>query len=51
MICWIIRNGVPFDVAHSLDESELLAYTISFAKFENGGQTWDWNSMKFVERR
>lgn len=51
MICWAIKNGVPFDVAHSLEEWELLAYAITFAQLKNGNQEWDWDSMSFIERR
>jgi hypothetical protein len=51
LICFAIKHGVPFDVAHSLDEYELLAYAISFAQLENGNQTWDWDRMTFIERR
>lgn len=50
MICWCIHHGVPFDVAHSLDDVELLAYTIKFSQFENGNLTWDWQNMRFVEK-
>jgi hypothetical protein len=50
MACWAIKNGVPFDVAHCLDEAELLAYTIVFSQFENGNLEWSWESMKFIER-
>ena len=50
MVCWAIRNGVPFDVAHALDEGELLAYTIAFSQFENGNLSWDWDSMRFIEK-
>ena len=51
MVCWCIKNGVPFDVAHALYDHELLAYTINFSKQENGNQTWDWEEMKFIEGR
>ena len=51
MICWDIKNGVPFDVAHALPDFELLAYAIVFAQFENGGQEWDWDRMQFIGKR
>ena len=51
MICWVIKNGVPFDVAHAMDEYELLAYTIDFAKLANSKVDWDWDKMTFTERR
>jgi hypothetical protein len=28
-----------------------LAYAIVFAQFENDGQEWDWDRMKFVGKR
>lgn len=34
-----------------MDEWELLAYAIVFAKLENNAQHWDWDRMTFVEKR
>lgn len=51
MLCWCIKNGVPFDTAHNLSEGELLAYTIKFTQFENGNLEWDWDGLRFIERR
>ena len=45
-----MRNGVPYDVAHNLEEHELWAYAIVFAQFENGDKEWDWENMKFIEK-
>jgi hypothetical protein len=45
----VIKNGVPFDVAHCLEDYELTAYTIIFAQFENGNKEWDWDRMRFME--
>lgn len=39
---WLVKNGVPFDVAFSLDEAERLGWSIIFGQFEGG--EWDWNS-------
>jgi hypothetical protein len=50
LIAWVIKNGVPFDVAYSLDEEELWAYSIVFAQFENGGKEFDWSSMRFLTK-
>jgi hypothetical protein len=50
MIAYAIKNGVPFDVAHSFDQQELLAYAIIFAQLENGNKEWNWDNMAFVER-
>jgi hypothetical protein len=46
----VVKNGVPFDVAHCLEEQELLAYAIVFAQMENGNKEWDWNYMTFIDR-
>jgi hypothetical protein len=51
MICWVIQSGVPFDVAHSLDDWELMAYSIVFAQNKNGNLEWDWERGSFIERR
>jgi hypothetical protein len=45
-----MKNGVPFDVAHAMEDWELLAYAISFAKLDNGNREWDWDKMSFLER-
>lgn len=50
MIHWCIRNGVPYDVAYSLEYSELLATVIVFSQFENGGLEWDWDAMRFIPK-
>jgi len=50
MILWIIKNGVPYDVAHSLYDWELLAYFVVFAQFENGNLEFDWEKFRFIER-
>lgn len=50
-MCWAIKHGVPFDVAHAMDDWELLAYAITFAKLENSAQQWDWDRMTFIEKR
>jgi hypothetical protein len=49
MICWVIRNGVPFDVAYALDEAELIAYAITFSSIETNKE-FDWENMSFPER-
>lgn len=44
---WLIRNGVPFDVAYALEESgpegeaEALAWDILHGIFEGGRYNWD----------
>jgi hypothetical protein len=52
MRAWCMHHGVPFDVAHALDDIELLAYSIVFSQFENGSNLeWSWDIMEFIERR
>jgi hypothetical protein len=51
MICFAIKHGVPFDVAHAMEDWQLLAYVITFAQYENGNQAWDWDRMTFIERK
>lgn len=50
MIAWVVKNGVPFDVAYALDFHELYAFAIVFGQYENGGREWDWDRMQFIER-
>lgn len=33
-----------------MEDWELLAYAITFAKLDNGNRDWDWGTMSFVER-
>jgi hypothetical protein len=50
VVAWLIKNGIPFEVAHNLPPEEILAYSVCFAQFENGGLEYDWGRGKFVER-
>jgi hypothetical protein len=40
---WLVKNGVPYDVAFSLDPFDLYAYSIIFG--EMAGNTWNWKRM------
>lgn len=40
--------GVPFDVAHCLEQHELLAYLILHGQLEGG--EFDWPSMSWIKR-
>jgi len=44
-----VKNGVPWDVAWSLEDGDVLAYCVAFGTFE--GNEFDWQSMKWVERK
>jgi hypothetical protein len=45
---YLIKNGVPWDVAFGLFEDELLAAAVVMKEFESG-RTFDWSSMTFLE--
>ncbi len=44
---WLIQNGVPFDVAFSLDDIHRAAWSIIFS--EMNGAKFNWNTMDFEE--
>lgn len=44
---WLVRNGVPFDVAFGLDEVTRAAWAIVFSEFE--GAKFNWATMQFEE--
>lgn len=46
---WLVRNGVPYDVAFSLSDTERAAYCIVFSKFE--GAKFNWDTMTFEDER
>ena len=45
MCLWLVKNGVPYDLAFNLDDRELLAHVIVMGGFE--GCNWDWNAMSW----
>lgn len=48
MTAYLIKNGVPFDVAHSLGSAEKLAYCVSFGEIDGGH--FNWASMNWIKR-
>ncbi len=40
---FLVRNGVPLDVAFSLDAQERTAWVIAIGQMD--GLTWDWAAM------
>jgi hypothetical protein len=44
---WLVRGGVPFDVAFQLDDATRAAYCIILSEME--GRTFDFNTMSFKE--
>jgi hypothetical protein len=45
---WLVRNGIPFDVAFQLDDLTRTAWCIVFSEME--GNEFDWNTMQFKEK-
>jgi hypothetical protein len=45
MCLWLVKNGVPYDVAFNFDYSDLLAHWIVLGEFENG--KWNWDTMSW----
>jgi hypothetical protein len=46
---WLVKNGVPFDVAMSLDPNVGTAFSIIFSEFE--GAEFDYGAWRFRERK
>jgi hypothetical protein len=46
---YLVRNGVPFDVAFSLSESERLAWIVAFGTLD--GREFDWFAMRWKETK
>jgi hypothetical protein len=44
---YLVRNGVPFDIAVSLSEDERLAWIIAMARLD--GMEFDWSTRGWVE--
>lgn len=45
---WLVKNGVPFDVAFEVDDVTRAGWCIIFSEME--GQTFDFNTMSFRDR-
>jgi hypothetical protein len=44
---WLVKNGVPFDVAFSLGNKERVAWSIIMSEHE--GAKFNWETFNFVE--
>jgi hypothetical protein len=42
---YLVRCGVPYDVAFELDEPERIAYVVSFGLLD--GLSFDWQKMRW----
>lgn len=45
---WLVKNGVPYDIAMEMSEAEILAHCVALGQFE--GQEFDWNMMQWRKR-
>jgi len=45
---YLVKNGVPFDVAFAADDERALAMYVVLGEFE--GNTWDWDAMNWIKR-
>jgi hypothetical protein len=45
---WLVKSGVPYDVAFSLLPEERFAYVVVMARFE--GSEFLWDQMRWKER-
>ncbi len=45
---WLVKNGVPYDVALSLSRADVAAYGIIFGEFE--GNSFDFTTMSWAKR-
>ena len=45
---FLVRNGVPFDVAFSLPPDERLAWIVAFGTID--GREFDWHTLRWIER-
>lgn len=46
---WLVKNGVPYDVAFSLPEVDVAAYGIVFNEF--AGEEYDFNRMQWKPQK
>ena len=44
---YLVRNGVPFDVAFSLEQVERTAWIVVIGELD--GRVWDWGAMRWTE--
>ncbi|HTR17158.1 MAG TPA: hypothetical protein VMI52_09015 [Acetobacteraceae bacterium] len=45
---YLVRNGVPFDVAFALEPEERLAWVVAFGSLDGG--TFDWQARRWVRK-
>lgn len=48
MRLFLVKHGVPFDVAFSLPDEEMLAFYVILGEYEGGD--WSWDEMRWLKR-
>lgn len=43
---YLVKCGVPYELAMEMDDAERLAHAVIFAEFEGSG--FDWQAMRFT---
>jgi len=38
---WLVKNGIPYDIAMNLDDVERLAYAVIMGQFDGNSFNWD----------
>lgn len=46
---WLVKNGISFDLAFGMPDTERKAFAIIFSEHE--GASFDWSAMKWKEMR
>jgi len=46
---WLVKNGVPYDVAFGMNDEMRVAHVIVLGEYE--GNDWDYNAMRWKERQ
>jgi hypothetical protein len=44
---WLVKNGIPFDIAFTIDDVTRAGWAIIFSEME--GNTFDFDTMSFKE--
>lgn len=47
---FLVKNGIPFDVAFSLSPAMRLAWVVVMAEMEGGTHEFDWSAGRWVKK-
>ena len=50
MVLALVTNGIPFDVAFSLEWSEIVGWNVIIGELKSG-KIFDWGQMDWVEKQ